>query len=286
MIIQTSVNRTLAVTKEELQVQYETYYNKKNIFKLLKSRSQEFLKNYDLKDDIYIDIISILVQREKRTSVNAIVEMLIEKDNKEINPEPIIDAIMELGKLGIVEAETDTKNRLYLKFPYSLTEEDKELIQQYCYQLPMIVKPLKVNHKKNNRGDGYYTIGSKSLILNNFHQEDICADTLNLINAIPYSINESLMRTVKNSWKSINDERSPLAEQEYQQHFNNFEKAVFDASAVMITNGNKFWFTHRYDFRGRIYCCGYQINYQGNSYAKAQVEFANKQTITEEINFF
>lgn len=286
MIIQTVFNNKLAVTKEELQVQLETYFNKKNIFKLLKARSEEFLKDYDLTDSIYIDIISILVQREKRTSVNAIVEMLINRDSKEINPEPVVNAIMDLVKLNIIEGELDSKDRLYVKFPYEMSDEDKELIQQYCYQLPMVVPPLKVNHKLNNRGDGYYTIGSKSLILNNFHQEEICANTLNLVNSVPYCINESLMRTVPNSWKSINDERDELAEKEYQEHFHNFEKAVFDASAVMVSNGNRFWFTHRYDFRGRIYCCGYQINYQGNSYAKAQVEFANKQTITEEVKFF
>ena len=53
-----------------------------------------------------------------------------------------------------------------------------------------------------------------------------------------------------------------------------------------LQHGNKFWFTHKYDKRGRIYCCGYQLNTQGNSYAKAQLELANKQLITNEINFF
>ena len=43
--------------------------------------------------------------------------------------------------------------------------------------------------------------------------------------------------------------------------------------------GNKFYFTHKVDKRGRLYCQGYHINYQSASYKKAMIELANKEII-------
>ena len=38
---------------------------------------------------------------------------------------------------------------------------------------------------------------------------------------------------------------------------------------------------YRYDYRGRTYCEGYYLNYQGNDYCKSILEFANKELIND-----
>jgi DNA-directed RNA polymerase len=42
-----------------------------------------------------------------------------------------------------------------------------------------------------------------------------------------------------------------------------------------MAGGNRFWLTHKYDKRGRTYCQGYHVSYQGNDYNKACIEFAD-----------
>jgi len=37
--------------------------------------------------------------------------------------------------------------------------------------------------------------------------------------------------------------------------------------------------THRYDKRGRVYCMGYHVNYQGTPWNKAVIELADKEMI-------
>jgi hypothetical protein len=46
--------------------------------------------------------------------------------------------------------------------------------------------------------------------------------------------------------------------------------------------GNKFYFTHSYDFRGRIYANGYHLNYQGTPYDKASLDFNSSETLSED----
>lgn len=47
----------------------------------------------------------------------------------------------------------------------------------------------------------------------------------------------------------------------------------------LIAKGNKFWMTHRPDFRGRLYSQGYHVNTQGNSFRKAIVELAEPEIV-------
>jgi DNA-directed RNA polymerase len=42
---------------------------------------------------------------------------------------------------------------------------------------------------------------------------------------------------------------------------------------------NEFYLTHRYDKRGRVYCQGYHVTYQGTPWNKAVLELADKEII-------
>lgn len=292
MITEIKSNDKLIDNLWERQISLEHYYDKKNTRKLLRSRFEEYFKDEpELQDNLVYDIMGILALRTKKTSVNAIVEMLASRLEIEESVTKIVEKIVLLIKKDILIGSIDKKNRTYVQWDYTLTEEDMKLIEQYQYKLPMICKPLPVNHKGNNKGCGYLVNGSTSLILNNYHKEDICTEVLDKLNTINFCINGSLVQTIEPEWSSMKDyldeeQKSELEKQEYFENWERFKKSVSDATAVMINNGNSFYFCHKVDKRGRLYSLGYQLNYQSFSWHKAQLEFANKQLISDEVNFF
>lgn len=262
------------------QLSYEHYYDKKQIRKLIRKELES------IEDPVKQDLIGLFAIKQQRLSISAVIQILAEREMLEESAHQIVQKLLELTDEGILDISTDTKKRIYFQSKYLFKEEVLELIQQYQYKLPMLIEPLPINQKGNNRGDGYLLNGSTSLILNQHHTMDIDSKVLDRLNKVPFSINVTLMKNIRNSWKSKDDERTKEKQEEFDKSFDLFERNVFNASAIMINNGNKFYFTHKYDFRGRVYSCGWQLNYQGNNYAKAQLEFSNKQLITEEVKFF
>lgn len=68
--------------------------------------------------------------------------------------------------------------------------------------------------------------------------------------------------------------------------FETYEKLFMKAAAFLIHQGNEFYLTHKYDKRGRLYSCGYQVSTQGNSFQKAVVELRHKEIISNKVYFF
>lgn len=264
---------------KELQIKYEHMFDKKQTRKLIRDRFSEVLEPDEVNLDLKTDILGITALRNSKTSVSAIIEILVNRLNVEESTEKVIQSIVELIQKDLLTYSYDNRDRLYVEGKFTLEDSDLDLIDQYQYKIPLLVKPLPLNQKGNNKGNGYYLNGSESLILNTYHTYDIDHKVLERFNNIPYCINLSLMKNIRNMWKKMDKE-------ETIKNFERFEKGVFDISSILLNNGNKFYFTHKYDKRGRIYSCGYHLNIQGNAYAKAQLELANKQLISEDINFF
>jgi DNA-directed RNA polymerase len=73
------------------------------------------------------------------------------------------------------------------------------------------------------------------------------------------------------------------ARAEYKKRAKALDK--YDRSSKVVTKqvlslGNEFYLTHKYDKRGRSYSQGYHINYQGNAWNKAVVCLADKEFVT------
>lgn len=282
----------------EVQIALEHRYDNRHLKIYVKEIIEDKLGELDWIKDLeptivkhHYDVMGVLMLRMDKLSINALIEMLVSRDLIEISTSTttIVDTVINLFDHGLVDIDFDNKNRMYITTKILLTEEQAEKLDELQYKIPMIVPPLPTNQKGNNKGSGYYTKGSDSLILNNNHEYDIDSTVLDRINSIPFTINISLMKSIRNHWKcmeNLDDEGNPMISLETNTNFDRFEKGVFKTSALMINHGNKFYFTNKYDKRGRVYCCGYHLSFQGNSYAKAQLEFSNKQHISEEINFF
>ena len=165
---------------------------------------------------------------------------------------------------------------------FDVGAKNHELIRQYQYLPPMIVPPLNV---KKNRGSGYLTIRNDSLMLkdtHNHHDGDLCLDSLNKFNQIPLSVNTAVVKSIRNEWKNIDSMKPDETFQDFKKRlaaFEKYEKDSFFSIALMEETGNRFYLTHKSDKRGRTYCQGYHITYQGNSWNKACVEFADKELV-------
>lgn len=242
--------------------------------------------------DIVLDVMFVLSDKPVLT-INTVIQMLQEKLECF---DDFIEPIMVGANYGLYQVFEDGRY-WRLKRNWEISTELQQVINEFKYLNPMLVSPLKVNQRGNNKGSGYLTIGSDSLILGGiYHGNQIDSTLLDTLNSTKWELNEDVIRTIRNEWSDLDapkkqgiDQKHDETAEEYAKRvasFEQYEKACYIAFAEMIKNGNKFYLTHKYDKRGRIYNCGYAINYQGNSYAKSVLNFKNKELITDEIHFF
>lgn len=166
---------------------------------------------------------------------------------------------------------------------WDVSSDVKLDLERYQYPLPMVVEPKEV---KSNTDTGYFTIRSSIILKDNHHEDDICLEHINEMNRIKLRINHDVARMVQNQWKGLDKPKDDETYEDYQKRVRAFEKYDRTAKDVMqmveiSSRDGEFYLTHRYDKRGRCYSQGYHINYQGNSWNKAVIEFAKGEIVDE-----
>ena len=153
-------------------------------------------------------------------------------------------------------------------------------IDKYQYPLPMVVPPEFI---KTNTRNGYRIHNHGSVILkDNHHTDDICLDHINRANKTKLCINYEVMRMIQNKWKNLDKPKEDETVADYQKRvkaFEKFDKSSRDVMKLLLSEGNELYLTHKVDKRGRTYCQGYTVNYQGTAWSKATIEFYNKELI-------
>src|SRR5690606_22052109 len=129
---------------------------------------------------------------------------------------------------------------------------------------PLLVKPKKL---KKNYDSGYYT-HSDSVILGdgNHHEYNVCLHTLDTYNSGALKLDLDIIDQVAEV------PNNPITDADELEQWNRFTKRSTEMYELMINCGNKFYFNHRYDKRGRMYSSGYHIHSQGGAYKKASLE--------------
>lgn len=184
--------------------------------------------------------------------------------------------------LKCVEADLVDFSRVTLMFTSIITPdaEMQSAIDRFQFPLPLVIEPRKL---KANDNSAYHFIKGTSVILrDNHHTDDVNLDHLNRVNAIPLAINHKVAMYMSNKWKGIDQPKDGETRDEYKKRVKAFQKYDRTSRSVMAMLGehtNRLHLSHAYDTRGRSYCVGYHVNYQGNSWNKAVVEFADKEHI-------
>ena len=270
----------------ENQKMIEQFFNARQTPKLLR---RELLSSptvvaaiqaSELDEDFALDLLSHMILA-KRVPVSALVGLLNHHFNGQL--QQTADAIKQAVLKDLVDWDP-LREQVVLRFDVDQATHD--LIRQYQYLPPMIVPPLKVgNRHDRNRGSGYITIRTDSLLLkDNHHDGELCPDSLNRFNSIPLQLNIEVATRVNNTWKNLDKPKSDETYEDYQKRvkaFNRYQKDTAFTMALMIEMGNKFYLTHKYDKRGRTYAQGYHINTQGNCWNKAVIELAEEELIND-----
>ena len=239
--------------------------------------------------------LSLMVQMmlHKRATVSTMVGILMKHfENHENPPQACADMLDRCVEAGVVDLEEilshddsvggKPKKEHRLVVVYDIGEELQERIDKFQYPLPMIEEPSLVT---NNRQTGYRTIRGSMILKNNHHDMDICLDHINRVNAIPLAVNADIVAFIQNHWRNIDKQKPGENRNKFlarKKAFEKYNRASRDVLQALLAQGNRFWLTHKYDKRGRVYSQGYHANYQGNDWNKAVIEFSEKEPLNPE----
>lgn len=153
-----------------------------------------------------------------------------------------------------------------------LSEKLVTFIEESQFLPPMVCEPLELTH---NYSSGYLA-HNDSLILGtgNHHDGDICLDVLNTMNKVALKLDTDFLCKVEE------EPTFDLDTQDKLDQWNKFKEQSYMMYSLLASQGNRFYFNHKVDKRGRIYCHGYHISTQGTSFKKASLEFAKEELVT------
>lgn len=239
-----------------------------------KKKRLEQLQNFDIRTlvmDIFVGIAYFL-KPEHFTSVTAQLAARLKFNDR-------VDAITTVAELVAVLCQTDAYDinkpskqaSLVLESRMDLPESLVDFILNSEYLPPMVCQPLELTH---NFSSGYLT-HNDSLILGsgNHHDGDLCLDVLNIMNSVPLKVDTEFLCTVEE------EPTFELVTQDQIDQWNDFKQQSYTFYKLMVDCGNRFYFNHKVDKRGRIYTSGYHLSTQGTSFKKAMLEFADEELV-------
>lgn len=262
------------------QIELEHLYNKNQLMYRMRN---EFINSKDVDfcqhiEDHGINLkfgIDLLVQMalHKRTTL-PILAGIMRKHMP--TAQDTVKELYKCAEADLVDWE-DSLGQFVAKF--LISEDVQEELDRFQYPLPMIVEPKEL---KNNKGTGYL-LGQGSVILkDNHHEDDVCLDHINRLNMIQLCINHDTATMIKNQWRGLDKARPGETAVEFERRKKQFEKydrTAKDVIDLLTQEGNEFYLTHKYDKRGRTYCQGHHVTYQGTPWNKAVIQFARTELV-------
>lgn len=239
------------------------------------------LKSMDLRE-IVVEVViatAFCQYEELFTSFTAKLAGVLGWDDKK-------DSITTVAEITAVLCDTDLfdlnkSSRFdswYVQSNIELSLQLKEYVANCAYLPPLVHKPEKLRHNKDSP---YLTIGQESLILNKgHHNEDICLDVLDIKNSVAMTLNTEFLSRVEE------ESNSDLDSPEKLNGWLDMKRQSHEFYKLMVGQGNKFYFGHKYDKRGRLYCMGFHVSPQGTPFKKAALELAKREIVTDVPNEF
>lgn len=151
----------------------------------------------------------------------------------------------------------------------SLSIEDSQELSR-CFFLPPSKE--KLMDWTNPYNGGYSFERSYAILGDSFNKHDYPIDlnTLNILQSVKYKLTNNV------------DTPQKLDEEASDERLVQFALAEIQTRKVLKEyRDDEFSFVWKFDKRGRVYSCGYDINVQGDSYRKASLEFAKEEIVNE-----
>ena len=186
------------------------------------------------------------------------------------------DALLLACQIDLVDWNPTTKQFIV---KYDITQDVQDDLDRYQFPLPMVVEPREL---KTNNDTGYFTSRNSVILKDNHHNKDVCLDHLNHMNRIRLTLNNEVAAFIENKWRNLDKPKPGEDRKDFDRRrkaFEKYDRTARDVMAHLEIAGGEFYLTHKYDKRGRVYCQGYHVNYQGNTWNKSVIEFANKELV-------
>jgi len=243
------------------------YYPKKNIrlAQIKQLNLEELVRNifaqisYYQVPTLFVSVTAQLTHylgfNDKRESIQTIAEImavLCETDAFDISKASEADSLMVESKLVLPNALIDA-------------------IDRAVFLPPLVCEPAEITH---NYESGYLTI-NECVILgrHNGHSGNVCLDALNLQNKVILKLDLDFLSTVEE------DPTFDIEQLDQQLMWDDFKENSYYMYDLMVSQGNKFYLTNKYDKRGRMYCHGYHITTQGSPFKKATIELHHEEIV-------
>jgi len=253
----------------DTQKNLEELYSRNQLLDVLREQFSPLTE-----DPFQLDVI-VQIYLHKQADVPTMVGIFSPKWGE---PQEVAELLKEAVEEDLLDFDMETK-KFILKFGISADVED--LLARYQFPLPMIVRPLKVVN--NKMGSGYFETKGR-IVLNGskiFDEEDVCLDHINRCNAVALSLNINVVASAEGNMiipkRKIGEGFEDFQKRQKQAQV--FYDHSFEVMEGLLTLGNEFYLTHKYDRRGRTYAVGYHVNSQGTDYNKAVLELHNKEVI-------
>lgn len=266
------------------QLELERLYNKNQTLSRIRQEFEEFkdfnfkayMQEHKIDPDFGMDLLVQMVLH-KRCDLPVMISILRKHFEPLANASQL--AANELLKCVDADLVDYIKTTSQLVIIFNIKEEVQVDLDRYQFPLPMVVHPQEV---KTNRDSGYYLSRGSLLLRKNHHDEDICLDHINRVNDFKFTINDDTAFMVQNQWRNMDKPKEGESKADFQRRvkaFDKYDRSSKEVIKKLLTYGNEFWLTHKYDKRGRVYCQGYHVNYQGAPWNKAVLELADKELV-------
>ena len=265
---------------EQVQIDMEKLFHKNQLHPRIKAEFtsadlpfRDVMVKHGLDPQFGFDLLVQMVLH-KRAGLPVLVGIL-RKHFKGDN-QACADALLLACQIDLVDWNPATEQFIV---KYDITQDVQDDLDRYQFPLPMIVEPREL---KTNSDTGYFTSRNSVILKNNHHDEDVCLDHLNHMNRIKLTLNNEVASFIENSWRNLDKPKPGEDRKDFDKRkkaFEKYDRTARDVMAHLEIAGGEFYLTHKYDKRGRVYCQGYHVNYQGNTWNKAVIEFAQAEMV-------
>lgn len=210
----------------------------------------------------------------KRADVRTMVGLLRRHLN---HSQQTADMLLKCVEADLCDYDPNTRQFIVI---FEIDAEVQAELDRFQYPLPMVVEP---RHIHNNRQTGYLMSQGSVILRNNHTNDDVCLDHLNRMNRVAFEVDTDVAKMVKNRWRNLDRQKPGETKADFERRkrqFEKFDRTVKDVINVLTAVSDRHYLTHRYDKRGRTYCMGHHINYQGTPWSKAITILADKEIVS------
>lgn len=232
----------------------------------------EYIESKNIPAKFGIDVL-VQMALHKRTTLDVLVGTLRHHCD---TAQEVADLLFQCALADLLDWSPDLQ---VFVVKFTLSADVQEELDRFQYPLPMVVPPREVT---NNKENGYLTSAGSIILRQNHHDNDVCLDHINRMNKIRLTINPVVVKLVRNKWRNLDKPKAGETRADYEKRrraFEKYDRTARDVIGLLQEEGDEFYLTHKYDKRGRTYCQGYHVSYQGAAWNKAVIEFANKEMV-------